>query len=154
MLHPQLQQQLAALGLDTTTPPDPQIWSRLLAEISSNYSEHDATEASLADNELFFETMYKTSYHQALQLTLLYKLRTALDSKLDLNEVIRTAVEETADMLGYGLASLYLIENDELILQHQVGYSEVEAIDRLPITRGVMGRVARTDKHFYIEDVN
>lgn len=151
MLHPQLEQQLCQLGIGVDNPPDPQTWARLLSDISKNYTAHQATELELAENRGFFESMYEAAHRQALELTLMFKVRNALGSQLDLDDVIRTVVEETANTLGYGLASLYMIEGNELVLKHQIGYSP--DFYRFPLTRGVMGRVARTGEAVLIEDV-
>jgi GAF domain-containing protein len=48
------------------------------------------------------------------------------------------------------MVSLYLVEDGWLHLQHQVGYHQV--LDRIPLERGVMGRVARTGTPVLLED--
>src|SRR5207237_7004746 len=52
---------------------------------------------------------------------------------------------------GYTQVSLYVLEGDVLVCQHQVGYAQV--IERLPITLGVNGRVVRTATPALVPDV-
>jgi diguanylate cyclase (GGDEF)-like protein/PAS domain S-box-containing protein len=79
---------------------------------------------------------------QARELELLDRVRVAVASQLSLSEVMRVSVEAVADVFGYKLVSVYLLEDDTLLMQHQVGYDTF--IERIPVSRGVMGRVART----------
>lgn len=152
MLNPQLEGQLQQLGLNPDTPPDPQMWARLLGEISQNYEARETTEAALEDSKRFFESMYEAARRPALELSLMFQVRSALANKLELADVIRTIVEVTAQTFGYKLVSVYLLEGDELVLQHQVGYDQVVA--RVPINNGVAGRVARTGRAVFLEDVS
>jgi PAS domain S-box-containing protein len=85
-------------------------------------------------------------------LGLLDKARSAMARELDLSKVIRDIVESIAETFGYTLVSLYLLEDDVLGLQHQVGYEDI--IPEIPITKGVMGRVVRTGKPILLRDVN
>src|SRR5918997_1423575 len=74
----------------------------------------------------------------------------ALD--LDLRSVLRGVVEAIAETYGYTQVSAYLLEGEELVLQHQVGYEQV--IERVPIAGGVSGRAVRTGKPVLVEDVS
>jgi PAS domain S-box-containing protein len=85
-------------------------------------------------------------------LALLHKVRAALASELDLSVLFRTVVEAIADTFGYTLVSLYLLQEDVLVLQHQVGYDQV--IERIPITQGIIGRVTRTGEAVLLKDVH
>jgi diguanylate cyclase (GGDEF)-like protein/PAS domain S-box-containing protein len=79
---------------------------------------------------------------QARELELLDRVRVAVAGQLSLSEVMRVSVEAVADVFGYKLVSVYLLEDSTLVMQHQVGYDTF--IERIPVSRGVMGRVART----------
>lgn len=96
--------------------------------------------------------LYTTLRRQTQEMTLLNEIRTALASELDLATLLRTVVETIARTFGYSLVSLYLVENDALVLQHQVGYSQV--ISRIPLTRGVMARAVRTNRPIFLPDVS
>ena len=81
---------------------------------------------------------------------LLDRVRTLVANDLDLPTILRTAVEAIAQTFGYTQVSLYLLEGETLILQHQVGYTRV--IREIPITRGVAGRVARSGQPVLLQD--
>jgi len=85
------------------------------------------------------------------ELALLGNVRNAMAQELDLPALLRSVVESVADSFGYTLVSLYLIEEDALVLQHQVGYERV--ISKIRLTEGVSGRVVRAGKPIYLEDV-
>ncbi len=88
---------------------------------------------------------------QAQERDLLDRVRTALARELDLPTIFRTVVEAIAETFGYTQVSLYLREDHQLMLQHQVGYDQVLA--RIPVTQGVIGRVACTGEPTLLEDV-
>ena len=88
---------------------------------------------------------------QAQELSLLYKVSTAAAQELDLSLVLRTVVEAVTQTFGYALVSAYLIEDEVLVLQHEVGYDRV--IARIPISEGNAGRVARTGEPVLLDDV-
>jgi len=93
----------------------------------------------------------KTISETNRELTLLGNVRNAMARELDLPALLRSVVESIADSFGYALVSLYLIEEDALILQHQVGYARV--ISKIALTEGVSGRVVNTGKPVFLEDV-
>ncbi len=108
-------------------------------------------EQALRDSEQRYRALLAAAERQAHELALLERVRTALARELDLPVVFRTVVEAIATTLGYRQVSLYLIEGPLLVMQHQVGYEQF--ITHLPISRGVMGRVARTGVPVLLEDV-
>jgi diguanylate cyclase (GGDEF)-like protein/PAS domain S-box-containing protein len=87
---------------------------------------------------------------QGRAFTLLEEVGAAIANETNLNTIIRTVVEATSQSFGYSMVSLSLLEDDLLVLQHDVGYNTV--VNRLPITRGVMGEVARSGHARLIED--
>lgn len=88
---------------------------------------------------------------QAQELALEGDVRTAMAQELDLPALLRNVVESIAKSYGYTLVSLYLLEGETLILQHQVGYEHT--IPKIAVTEGVSGRVVRTGKPVLLEDV-
>lgn len=92
-----------------------------------------------------------TALQQARELTLLERARNAIISKLDMPSLLRSVVESIADVYGYTHVSIYLLEGEELVLQHQVGYRNI--IERIGIHEGVSGRVMRAAQPVLIEDV-
>ena len=87
---------------------------------------------------------------QGRAFTLLEQVGATIANETSLHTIIRTVVEVTSQHFGYSMVSLYLLEGDSLVLQHDVGYDKV--VHRLPISRGVMGHVARTGQARLIED--
>jgi len=86
------------------------------------------------------------------ELLLLDKVRSALAREVELPSLLHTVVESIAAFHGYNLVSLYLVEGDALVLQHQVGYEGV--IEKIPIDKGVSGQVVRTGQPVLLEDVS
>ena len=87
---------------------------------------------------------------QGRAFTLLEEVGAAIANETNLNTIIRTVVEATSQGLGCSMVSLSLLEGDLLVLQHDVGYDTL--VNRLPITRGVMGEVARSGCARLIQD--
>ncbi len=87
----------------------------------------------------------------ARSLALLDQVRSAIVRELDLKAVSRTVVEAMAATFGMRYVSIYLLEGEQLVLQHQVGYSG--PIETLPIERGVLGRTIRTGQPVLIDDI-
>jgi PAS domain S-box-containing protein len=108
------------------------------------YTAIQASEAS-------YRELYATAQRQSQELALMDRVRLAIAGELDLPVVIRNVVEAIADTFGYALVSLYLLEGDQLVNQHQVGYAVT--IQVIPIGKGIISRVVSTGKPILIEDV-
>jgi PAS domain S-box-containing protein len=65
--------------------------------------------------------------------------------------VFRTVVQAISRVFGYSHVSLFLLQGDRLMLQHQVGYRDV--IREIPLTQGISGRVARTGRPVLLKNV-
>ena len=85
------------------------------------------------------------------QVFLFDQIRSAIALEVDLKELCRIVVQSVAKTFGYSQVSLYLIENDWLAMQYQVGY-DME-ISYIPLGRGVMGRTARSRQAALVADV-
>ncbi len=150
MLNPLLEYQLAEVGIQSFAPPTPEQWRQLLEKVSTIYTDYQATEMDLRQSELLYEELYNSTWRQTRELSLMVRVREALTNKLEAKSIIRTVVEVTSESFGYGLVSVYLLQGDMLYLQHQVGYAST--IDKMPISKGIMGRVARTVQAVLVED--
>lgn len=95
--------------------------------------------------------LFAQAQHRAAEVGLLNRLMGTLTGTLHLEELVRRIVDEVAASFGYSHVSIYRREGEYLLLQAQVGYTRVH--DRIHITKGVMGRVARTGKPILIPDV-
>ncbi len=102
------------------------------------------TPASLAEQQPYSDL--------SRQVFLFDQIRSAIALEVDLKELCRIAVQSVAKTFGYSLVSLYLIENDWMVMQYQVGYNLDTSY--IPLSRGVMGRAARTGQATLVPDVN
>ncbi len=89
-----------------------------------------------------YNKLLALSERRSDEIALLHSVRDALNSANDRSSICQIVVERSSDLYGYNLLSIYLIENNHLILQHQVGYKSY--IESLSLEKGVMGKVART----------
>lgn len=124
---------------------------RLYDAVQNELTERKRTEAVLRESEQQYRSLYFVSQRQALEQGLLNKVRMALARELDLSSLFRKVVEAIADTYGYTLVSIYLVQGEALLLQHQVGYDNV--LHRIPLTQGVIGRVARTGVPVLLQNV-
>ncbi|MFM8322408.1 MAG: GAF domain-containing protein, partial [Chloroflexota bacterium] len=99
-----------------------------------------------------YQELQAATLRQERDRALLDQLRSALAQDLDLQVLIRRAVDGVARVFGYPLVSLYLRHGDLLRLQHQSGYESV--IESIPMNCGISGRVARTGKAVLVRDTD
>ena len=109
---------------------------------SRDVTERRSAAEALRESEQRAHELAAAARRQAQELELLDRVRSALARELELPVLFRTVVEAVTATFGYPMVSLYLVEDGQLHLQHQVGYHQV--LDRIPLERGVMGRVARS----------
>ncbi len=107
-------------------------------------TERVRAEAALRESE-------ERHRRQARELELLHQVRTALAQELEPPDVFRAVVVAIARTYGYTQVSAYRLQGKTLVLQHQVGYER--EIHRIPIERGITGRVARTCEPVLLGDV-
>lgn len=85
------------------------------------------------------------------EITLLSLVLQVLAHESEPKQVFRRVVEAIADTLRFPIASLYLLEGDELVMQHQVGYAA--PYPRFKLNDGVISRAARTGQAQILKDV-
>ncbi len=113
--------------------------------------QRQSVDAELRMREQNYRALYEMAEKQTQELALLGNVRNVMSQELDLSSLLRSVVEAVAESFGYALVSVYLLEESELVLQHQVGYERV--IKRISIENGVSGRVVLTGKPIFLEDV-
>jgi diguanylate cyclase (GGDEF)-like protein/PAS domain S-box-containing protein len=138
--------ELASLALDN---------ARLFSSAQQEIAERKVIEAALRESEQRQGELLKAAQRQAQEQQLINQVRNAIARELHLPTILRTIVEAIKETFNYELVSLYLFTPDinktELVMQHQVGYSN--AIHRLPADQGIMGLVVRTGQAVLLEDV-
>ncbi|MCW1967236.1 MAG: ATP-binding protein [Anaerolineae bacterium] len=133
------------IGILTIANTDqPHNYSKDEELLLANIAEQSAQAISNAN-------LYETAQRRAQELQLLDKVRVAVVRELDLDAIIRTVGEATAQAFGYNLVCTYKVDGDELDLMHQVGWKV--PLLRIPIGSGIMGRVARTRQPAFVQDV-
>jgi diguanylate cyclase (GGDEF)-like protein/PAS domain S-box-containing protein len=108
-------------------------------------TDRKEAEEALKESEDRFRT-------QSRELALLHSVRSAVAHELDVSGVLSRAVEAIVEFYGYTGTGAYLLEGEELVLEHQVGSHE--AIERIPLTKGVCGHAVRTGQPVFVEDVS
>lgn len=85
------------------------------------------------------------------EMDLLQQVMTTVSATLDPQERFRRIVEEVSTRFGYSHVGLYRREGSEMVLQAHVGYAEPWV--RIPVNKGIIGRVARTGQPVLMADV-
>ncbi len=90
--------------------------------------QRQQAEQSARKSEARFRQLYIAAQRQTQEMALLDRVRLAIARELNLPDIIRIVVEAIADTFGYSLVTLFLLENDLLVNQHQVGYTSAPQI--------------------------
>jgi len=102
--------------------------------------------------------LYEDSLAKIKQLTTLYEIGKTLSSTLDLDELLKKALELLKDRWGYALCGIFFLdrEKDELFIKHVIGRDPEGVKDmrfRVGVD-GIVGRVAKTGEALCIPDVS
>jgi PAS domain S-box-containing protein len=147
--------RLDGTPFDIEVSSTPIIWNgeRSSLTMIRDISERKRTEEALDARGRELRTLLAAAERHAKELELLDQVRRSVSGGLELPVIFRSVVESIAVVFGYSLVSLYVQREDGfLTLQHQVGYARVP--ERVPVSRGVMGRVFRSGIPELVKDVH
>lgn len=134
---------LAAIAIDNA-----QLYTRAQKELA----ERQRIEAELRASARHLHDLYTLTKRQAQELRLLGQVRSVLARAVDLSVIFHSVVEAIARTFGYTQVCIYLREHDELVLQHQVGYSFIW--ERIPLGKGIISRTILSERPALIADVS
>ncbi|TKJ29503.1 MAG: hypothetical protein CEE40_08365 [Chloroflexi bacterium B3_Chlor] len=97
---------------------------------------------------LYHETERRLRESETLQ-----EVSRLVNSSLEPDQIFQTVVETLASAFGHSMVSIYTMDGEGLRLGPQVGYDPAEAINFLPLDKGVIGRVARSGQEELLSDV-
>jgi diguanylate cyclase (GGDEF)-like protein/PAS domain S-box-containing protein len=130
---------------------DPKVPDGRFVVLVRDITERKNAEDALRENEKRYRELYDMVQRQAQEKSLLDEVRMAVARELDLPVVIRKVVDGISKTFGYSLVSLYMVDGEMALLQHQVGYEQV--IHTIPLTQGVIGKVLRSGQSVLLNDV-
>ncbi len=96
---------------------------------------------------------YEQARERLIQVEALERVAQTVHSPLSLGEVFAQIVTQLRSSFGYPHVALYLLKGDVLTCEAYVGFDPAREILRLPVTQGVIGRVARTGQPALVRDV-
>lgn len=95
--------------------------------------------------------LFAESERRARELTLLNEISRVISASLDLDVVMERAAHALADQLGFRYVGIYELDRDKLICKASV--ADRERGETWEISRGVLGRVARTGRSAFVLNV-
>jgi diguanylate cyclase (GGDEF)-like protein/PAS domain S-box-containing protein len=99
-----------------------------------------------------YEALYQEAQKHAQRLVLMDNVRTAVARELDRDRIIQTTVNVVAETVPGTHVCYYRVQGDMLIFEYQYG-NEIRVYPQIPLSKGVMGRVAQLGEPLLIKDV-
>jgi PAS domain S-box-containing protein len=104
-------------------------------------------QAVLLESQARYRELFMQSQAVRERLELVDHIRNVATLSETVQDLVQTVVETLSQTLGVRLVSIYFLQNEDLVLQHQVGYSAV--IERFALSAG--GVMVRSVKKRHVE---
>lgn len=98
-------------------------------------------------------TRYRQVERRLAERTAIQQVAQVVNSRLEMDELLEEVVNQVSRVLGYPIVDIVLVEGNELVVRAAAGLSEVGPV-RIPLDKGVVGRVARTNEPAFVPDVD
>jgi GAF domain-containing protein len=102
---------------------------------------------ALANARRYLEVTRRLAERNALQ-----QVAQTVNRRLEMKALLDEIVQQVSEVLGYSIVEIFLIEDGSLILRAAKDTLTIGE-KRLPITRGVIGRAARTNHPVFVPNV-
>ena len=96
-------------------------------------------------------TRYQQLQRQLAEITLIQSLALTFNQRLEPQDLLNEVTIQLAGRFGYPLVEIFLIEGDALV--QRAAYGVAQTSDTIPLTQGIIGRVARTGQVALVPDV-
>ncbi len=128
----------------------------LLRDISAELIEKELEvqrRQALAESENQYRELYEQSHAQTKRLELIDTIRNAASNADTTQKLIEGIVVSISQTLEVPMVSIYLLEQDQLVLQHAVGYQNTIQSHAMS-GRGVMVRSVKNNQVMLIDDAS
>jgi GAF domain-containing protein len=95
---------------------------------------------------------YKQIEKQLIRLSTLQQVARVVNRRFDLQTLIEETVQQVRSVFGYPLVEIFLVEGEDLVQGPILGMEREESL-RIPLDKGVIGRVARTNQAILVKDI-
>ena len=96
---------------------------------------------------------YRQVERRLAELSALQQVAGVVSRNLETQALLREVVHQIRGVLGYPVVEVYLVEGEELVQRSALEAQRGEYL-RLPMDRGIVGRVARNDQAAFVPNVD
>ncbi|MFP3853366.1 MAG: GAF domain-containing protein, partial [Anaerolineales bacterium] len=96
---------------------------------------------------------YRQVERRLAERTVLQQVAQVINRRLDMEGLLEAVVEQVSGVLGYPVVDITLVEGNELVLRARSAPRPIDEF-RIEITRGIVGRVARTGEPTLVQEVS
>ncbi len=121
--------------------------------VVSDLTERTKREKALLESNLHYQHLLQESQFQAKRLQLIEQVRSMVSGASSSRELMIGVAEALHSVFGYPMVAIGLIENEILVLQHLIGYSQPIA-DVSMTGNGVVVRCARENRIIIVGDAS